>query len=889
MPLAPGTRLGPYTISDLIGAGGMGEVYRATDTHLDRRVAIKVLPESFARDPDRLARFEREARTLAALNHPNIATVHGLERTDGVLALVMELVEGQTLADRLGGTPMAIDDVLPIARQLAEALEAAHESGIVHRDLKPANITLRSDGTVKVLDFGLAKPVSHALTSSGSVSMSPTITTPALTQAGVILGTAAYMSPEQARGGPVDRRTDIWAFGCVLFEMLSGRRPFDSESVSDTIASVLKSDPPWETLPRALPGSLRALVGRCLVKDPRQRMRDMGEVRLALDRPLDTVDAAAPAAQTKAGVWRRMTPWLAGAVVGAGLAGLVVWASRPEPPQVHRLNLLTESSAPLLISTSYTDLAIAPDGQTIVYSAEGDDRSLRRLSLVDGQTRPLVTGGEPFEPFFSADGQFVGYYDLPTQELRRVPIVGGAAETITRAGPQIRGATWGADDTIVYTHAVTNSLWRVPARGGQAEELTKPSPGEAHRYPTMLPDGRRVLFTIVRAGGVSQIALLSLETRTWETLVAVGAAPRFVAPGYLLYTADGGLLAAPFDVSTGRINGEATVVESAVAVKSTGAADYGVSSNGSLVTVTSAGLNRQSALGWVSRDGTMVGELLNRAGTRIFFPRLSPDGSRVVYQRGPVDGDLWTRDIERGTDTRITDEGIANLYPAWGPGPSSLTFTSNRTGSFAMFTQDVDAARPPALFEATPAARLAGNWSRDGRWLVFYELNPQTSRDIWMRSADRSAQPTPLIVTKFNERSPQISPDGQWLAYLSDQSGNDQVYVTPFPTGGRVIPVSTAGGREPVWSRDGRELFFRVGEEMWGVAVSGGTAFSVGKPRLLFKARFDLDPNQVGHANYDVSPDGQRFLMVRTAQSGSAPLTLVQNWTEQLRRLRPRD
>ena len=572
MSLAPGTRLGPYEITAQIGEGGMGEVYQATDTNLKRSVAIKVLPESVAGDPERLARFQREAEVLAALNHPNIAQIHGLEDSDGSKALVMELVEGPTLADRIAQGAIPVDEALPIAKQIAEALEAAHEQGIIHRDLKPANIKLRPDGTVKVLDFGLAKAMEPAVGSSPGMSQSPTITTPAMTQAGMILGTAAYMSPEQARGKPVDKRADIWAFGCVLYEMLTGTGAFGDEDVSMTLSKVLQREADFDALPDYVPARVRGALKLCLVKDPHQRVQAIGDVRLALEGAFETtVLQATETVQVAQPAWRRIMPWVA-AAVGGLIVGVTMWAvTRPTalPPQ--RFSLSVEASAPPSVSDAFPGIAISPDGQRIVYQTQGETRQLVLLSLADGETTLLQTEGQPSMPFFSPDGAWVGSYDQANQALRRVSVDGGPMETITdQLGGVLRGASWALDDTIVYANANGGGLWRVSAVGGVPEPLTVPGEGETyHRWPSVLPDGQGVLFTVGTAeSATDQVAVLSLETLDWDILPLEGTAPQYVPTGHLLYVADNTVRAVPFDMKRRVVTGASVLLEEGVLTNS---------------------------------------------------------------------------------------------------------------------------------------------------------------------------------------------------------------------------------------------------------------------------------------------------------------------------------
>ncbi len=658
MTLTIGTRLGGYEIAGQLGAGGMGEVYRARDTRLKRDVALKILPNSFATDSDRLARFQREAEVLASLNHPNIAAIHGLEDSTGTLALIMKLVEGETLADRITRGPILIDEALPIARQIAEALEAAHEQGIVHRDLKPANIKVRSDGTVKVLDFGLAKALEPTAAMSPSVSQSPTITSPAMmTGVGMILGTAAYMSPEQARGRAVDKRSDIWAFGCVLYEMLVGDRPFEGDNVADTLAAVLRAEPNWMLLPPGVPLAVRTLVRACLEKDRRRRVSDVGVILFTLDHTADLVDrvegatAGAPdpvdlQAQTEVAVasvrrdlerstWRRV--WLfagAGVALGAAIAGAAAWfATRPLAPLVTRLAIPTSGTSALSVQALDRNLAITPDGLRIVYRGAGT-LLLRPLNQLEPTV--LTDLGFPRQPFVSPDGEWVGFFD-GNSPLKKVAITGGPPVTVTAVdGNGPRGATWGDDGTIVYaTGAITTGLQRVSAAGGEPTVLTRPNRdlGEGdHLWPEFLPGGRAVLFTIVPAGsGRSdyQIAVIDLTTGEYRVLLRGGSHAQYVATGHLVYGSEGTLLAVPFDLDRLEVTGTPVPVLQQVVTTPVGAADVAIASNGTLVYLSGrAGTLTQGSLVWVDRTGR---EEPVQAPPRVYlYPRISPDGTRVA-------------------------------------------------------------------------------------------------------------------------------------------------------------------------------------------------------------------------------------------------------------------
>ena len=660
MSLQPGTTLGSYTVTAKIGQGGMGEVYRARDTKLDRDVALKVLPEAFTSDPDRLARFEREAKVLASLNHPNIGSIYGLEEADGIKALVLELVEGPTLADRIKQGPIPVDEALPIAKQIAEALEAAHEQGVIHRDLKPANIKVKNDGTVKVLDFGLAKAFQPDA-SDPSMSMSPTISlTAAATQMGMVIGTAAYMAPEQAKGLPVDKRADIWAFGAVLFEMLTGRKPFVGDDVSDTLALVLKFEPEWDSLPAETPARIRQLIETCLQKDPKQRVHDVADVRLAMEGAFETIAPAGEAAVAPGAVqptWRRLLPLVATAVVVGLGVGLAVWSvARPEPPVVARFeHELPDGQRFASIGRPIT--ALSPDGRAFVYNT-ADGLYLRAIGELDARLIP-GTASSLTSPVFSPDGQTIGYWDRAATELKRIAISGGALVTITAAPDNPYGVTWESDGTILYGQA--DGIWHVPDTGGTPELLIPAEEGERLHGPQMLPGGEWVLFTFRPAGtgawDEAQIVVESLTTGERETLITGGRDARYVPTGHLVYGLNGVILAVPFDVGNRQVvGGPVSLIEGvgAGADINSGAMHFALADNGSLVYVRgSAGGSDMVSLVWVGRDGDE--ESIPAPPRAYGRPRVSPDGTRVAVDITDGDNtDVWIWDLARETPTQLT-------------------------------------------------------------------------------------------------------------------------------------------------------------------------------------------------------------------------------------------
>ena len=732
MALTPGTRFGPYEVVALIGVGGMGEVYRAIDTNLKRAVAIKVLPTSVAADAERLARFQREAELLASLNHPHIAAIYGLDDADGVKALVLELVEGPTLADRIAQGPIPLDEAIPIARQIAEAVEAAHEQGIIHRDLKPANIKLRSDGTVKVLDFGLAKALDPA-PASIDASQSPTITSPAMTRMGVIMGTAAYMSPEQARGKTLDKRSDIWAFGCVLHEMLTGRRAFEGEDISDTLANVLKIDPNWQALPAEVPAAIRALLRRCLDKDRRTRVADISTALFVLDEAAGLRGAVegpaevGPYVRGEVSRWRRVVPAAGALIVGGAIVGGAVWWSmRTASPAVVRTTIATTESTALVTAGGVRDVAITPDGSRIVY--RGTNQLLVRVL---NQIEPDVLGGlgTPTNPFISPDGQWIGFAD--GQRLKKVAITGGPPVTIALVDGVLRGATWGPDGTIVFaTDATVTGLQRASAAGGEPAVLTKPDSERGdrdHLWPEFLPGGGAVLFTIYPAiGGPdnAQVAVLDLKTGASKVLVRGGSHAHYVPTGHLVYGVAGTLRAVPFDLERLEPTGTPAPVLEGVWTTPLGAANFAVAANGSLVYV--AGLARpasRNTIASVDRQGR-VSPLPGVPPDLYRDVRVSPDGARLALATRT---DVSTYEFARATLSRLTTDPAEDRSPLWTSDGQRIVFTSRRAGYLELFSRQADGtgADERLLSRAKNLIDLhADGWSPDRSHVLFTEVSP---------------------------------------------------------------------------------------------------------------------------------------------------------------------
>jgi Tol biopolymer transport system component len=892
MTIAAGTKLGSYEVVAQIGAGGMGEVYRAHDTKLARDVAIKVLPANFVNDPERLSRFQREARMLAALNHANIATIYGLEQSGGVTCLVMELVPGETLADRIKAGPLPIEEALKIAIQIAEALEAAHEKSIIHRDLKPTNVKVTPEGKVKVLDFGLAKAFEGDV-ANDDMSNSPTLSA-AATMQGVILGTAAYMSPEQARGKAVDKRTDIWAFGCVVYELLTRKQAFHGESTTEILAAVLREEPDWEILPASTPVKIRDLLRRCLQKDANRRARDAGDARIEIEEALAApvtaeLTTAAPTKGIRAlgrrGLILSLGTWL----FGAAIAGVAVWNLKPtpqSPPQAVTRTVINLPPGRVLAGfESGPAVAISPDGTRLVYAASqgGIQRLYLRAmdSLLEAQSIPDTEGAS--SPFFSPDSQWLGFLSGGT--LKKVSVGGGAAATISHAASG--GASWGSQGMIAFPPGNATLLQQVPDAGGAPQPLTRFEKGNnSHRWPEFLPGGKAVLFAVgrnVADWANAQVAVQTVGTGERRDLIQGGTQPRYVAPGHLVYAQGGSLMAVPFDPERLQIKGASVpVVEGVMQSISSGAAQYSISTTGSLVYVPGGVKGAERKLVWVDRNGAE--QPLAAPGHAYESPRFSPDGQRIAVV---TDGQIWLYDLSRETFTRFTFEGNANSRPVWTPDGKRIAFFSTKDGPLNLFWQLADGSGGLEKLAISDFIHVPDSFSPDGQLLAFHEANPTTGEDILvLRLSDRKVQP--FLRTPFNEADPRFSPDGRWIAYMSDESGRSEIYAQPYPGPGGKWQISTDGGTEPVWNRNERELFYRSGNKMMAVEITTQPNFALGNPRVLFEGPYVLATVPI--SNYDVSPDGRRFLMVKpTEQVQAAPtqINVVLNWFEELKRRVP--
>ena len=898
MSLVSGSRLGFYEIVSLLGSGGMGEVYRARDTKLGRDVALKVLPDALAHDRERLARSEREAHLLAALNHPAIAHIYGIEDSTGTPALVMELVDGPTLADRIAQGPLPLDEALPIAKQIAEALEAAHEQGIIHRDQKPANIKVRADGTVKVLDFGLAKAFDPAASSVTGATMSPTLSLHA-TQAGIILGTAAYMAPEQARGKAVDRRADIWAFGCVLYEMLTGRRAFEGDDVSTILAAVLKTDPDWQLLPPGTPPGLRRLLVRCLHKDVKDRLQAIGDARI------ETRDLASGTPETPTtsptmparSLWRRAIPLAAVALIAATLTGAIVWfagRSTFAKPRLSRLHITPPSAAALSLNSVGRDVAITPDGSRIVYvGANGTTLFVRPLDRLGPIS--LARGEALRYPFVSPDGQWVGFFDGP-QTLKKVAITGGPAVLVAPLDANERGATWAPDGTIIFaTLSATTGLQRISADGGEPAVLTRPdrARGEAnHWWPEILPGGQAVLYTVMAAtGGLDAASIAVLDVRSGRSTIVLrgGSGAQYAPSGQLVYGAAGTLRAVGFDATHLSVVGPSGAILPDVLTSPIGALEAGLARDGTLVYVNGGAGSLERTLVWVDREGreTPTGA----PPRRYFYPRISPDGTRVAVSVNELDNNIWVWDSSAALLRRITSGSAVDAGPVWTSDGRRIVFMSSRAGPQNLFSLASDGTGTLERMAESPNSQAPTAITRDDT-LVFTEWFPDTGADVMTLRLGGPHQVFPLVRARLNERNGTVSPDARWLAYEADDSGAFDIHVRPYPdVNSGHWQISTSGGTQPVWGPKGQELFYVAPDgALMRVAVAGGAAWAAGAPAKVLENRYVTSTVGLYQRNYDIAPDGQRFLMMKAASDPTdAPpqIVVVQHFDEELKRLVP--
>ena len=888
----PLNRIGPYQILGLLGAGGMGEVYRARDSRLKREVALKVLPEAFATNPARMMRFQREAEVLASINHPNIAQVYGLEDR----AIVMELVEGETLA-----CPLPFDTALDYARQIAEALEYAHEKGIIHRDLKPANIKVTPEGVVKLLDFGLAKAIEGQVQSPADPSRSPTVTAGA-TEVGMILGTAAYMSPEQATGKPADRRADIWSFGAVFYEMLTGKRAFEGESVSETLASVLKVDPDWNALPKQTPDAVQTLIRRCLTRDRKQRLQAIGEARIVLENPGGIQASATNGTRRRApSVWMG---WITAAVLFATLATVSFLALRRTTQQPRDVVRLTTT---LPIASMPGPIAFSPDGSLMAFVG-GPNQQIYVRRMDQLETRALPGTEQASLLCFSPDGKWISFIAGPhgnglTNQLKKIAVDGGPAQTLADTlsvkGPPVQ--TWGQDGNIFFLS--NGVLMRIASGGGKAETLATPEAANDERYyaaSQLLPGGQNILFTI--GGSVQRLAALNLKSRQKKILLERAQLARYLPTGgspgvgHLVYydLGTGSLLAVSFNANRLEVKGSPIpVLDRIRSFHNVPFPLLGISETGTLAYVPGAGFQVSGCtLVWMDQKGA---EQPVPAPPRGYFaPRLSPDGKRIALsiraESSTFTSDIWIYDVDRGALQRITSEGY-RLTPIWTPDGKRLIYQRLPAGD--ILSIPVDGSAPPIVLASIADAVLTpSSVSPDGKRLLGY----YPGGGIWelpLSEASAPAKPRTVLESRFAVKYPEFSPDGHWVAFTSLDTGRQEIYVSPYPGFAGKIPISTEGGTTPRWARDGRELFYSNGTQILAVDIQTSRAFHTGAPKVLFETpKAYLSPGLTVNnvLTFDVSPDGKRFLMVKppsSPQPATDQVNIVLNWFEELRRRVP--
>ncbi len=890
-----GKRIQHYEVLDRLGAGGMGEVWLARDSKLGRDVALKVLPPHLAGDVERMGRFQREAQMLASLNHPNIGAIYGIEEADGVRCLVLELVRGETLSVRIHRGAVPLDETLSLARQMCLAIEAAHEQGVLHRDLKPGNVMITTDGTVKVLDFGLAKGFDGEASTS-DLSLSPTLPIGG-TMAGMILGTAAYMSPEQAKGKRVDRRADIWAFGVVLFEMLTGEQPFTGETISEVMAAVMMRDIDWSRLPKDLPTPIERLMRRCLDKDPKRRLRDIGEARLVIDDYLADPNAwrstprpeaaAAPAAKPPHLAWA-----IAAALAVAAIAAVwAPWRAAVPPPTVMELDV---ELSPLPMQMGYGAAAVlSPQGDRIAFVTSGEERDLYVREIGNATPRLIAGTKLAYHQFFSPDGEWIAF--VTRSELKKVSVRGGSPVVLAPVSLN-RGGTWGEDGTIVYSRTLASGLMRIPAAGGEPQVLTQLDSlrGESsHRWPSWIPGRNAVLFVSFNAllgQGQSRIEVVDVKSGRRKTLHEGGSQPRYSPTGHILYVHEGTLHALPFDANKLEVTGTPTpVVENVSGSITEGSAQYDLAANGTLLTwVGTAAADSVEMVRHRFSGGP--GEVLI-GGQSLQGIAISPDGRRAAFTRGVGAGtDVWTLDLERRSQTRMTfAENSPDWAPLWSPDGSRIAFASTQGGANLGGPHVIasDGSGSPRRLGNSRSMRIPGGWSPDGSNLACVDLSSGTWDIVSMR-VDAPDSQSVLLASPASELNPQFSPDGRWLAYESNESGRFEVYVRPFPEAGGKWQVSTDGGREPRWSKRGDELFFRTEGKLRSVPIQlAPHAVSIGE---------SVERLTVGQyagsfsSTYDLLPDGSGAIALRTVQhSGEADtrrrVRLTFNWFERLREL----
>ena len=871
--LEPGNALGPYTIVEFLGAGGMGEVYRARDANLNRDVALKVRPAVFALDADRFARFRREAQILAALNHPNIAAIYGLENSDGVQALVLELVEGPTLADRIAKSRISVNEALSIARQIAEGLEAAHKRGIIHSDLKPANIKLRPDGTVKILDFGLAKALDAVDVSSAPSNPEP-VTSSSISHAGLIFGTAAYMSPEQARGEVVDKRADVWAFGCVLYETLTGRPAFRGQAIEDILEAVLNQEPDWSLIPPETPADILKLLRKSLEKNADRRLHDIADARIEIE------DVGVP---TPMPIPRKRHWPVVLALAGIAAVAIITSAfwfrirlGSPAPEtasSVKRLQIRLPDAGPpengwsMPLGFAQLLIAISPEGTRVAYVLARQGVTQLYLHELDKLQPTPIPGTEgAFGPFFSPDGRWIGFF--AENKLKKVAVSGGEPIELC-AAPNAWGGSWGTDGTILFATDEGRRPTKVSENGGVPQPILIIGKG-AFTRPDILPGGKAAIVSNPLLG----VGVLSLETGEFRLLVADAGGGRYM-PGHLVFARPGLLLAAPFDLERLALTGPETVVLEAVRTELEGVAPEPqavFSRDGTLVYAQGGAPRNFTRPVWVDRQGKV--QPLDMPARSYRTLSLSPDGRMLALIIADPRNDVWVQDLERGALTQRTF-GAEPEVVTWTPDGKRIAFGSRRYGKRA-FSVPRDGSSQPDPF-------VFGSFSPDGELVATVQGDPSTGLDLFVQPVKGTQTQQPFLRTRFTEAGPKFSPDGRWIAYGSDESGQYEIYVRPYPGPGSKWQISNDGGVHVIWSRDGKELFYRNGQKWMSVAVNLAPEFTAAMPRLLFEGPYLL----VGSQSYDVSPDGQRFVVLEPVEAQIAPVThlnIVLNWFADVKR-----
>jgi len=893
-----GKKIGHYHITDKIGEGGMGVVYKAHDTKLDRDIALKVLPPAFTEDEDRLLRFEREAKVLASLNHSNIAAIYGVEEYETRQLLVLELVPGETLADHIRKRRIDLAETLDIFRQIASGLEAAHEIGVIHRDLKPANIKIRPKGQVKILDFGLAKSFGGSLVSDEQLDDSTIVQT--LTGEGVIFGTASYMSPEQARGKSLDRRADIWAFGCMLFEALTGQRIFKGETVPEVLSSVLSSEPAWTALPDTIPASILDLLKRCLRKDPSKRLRDMGDIRITLEEVAEEFmpPAAVPesAVAFERSAVQRNLPWVITAACLL-IAALAVWSPWIQPmeilPQtVKKFQMIVPPLNVYGPSGRSSNIALSPDGSRMVFVVDtGSTTQLYLREMDQAQARPITGTEGAITPFFDPGGEWVGYFDSESQHISKVSLLGAPPRSVCSA-PDVRGADWGENDIIVYSPAQNTGLHMVSSSGSTPQQLTQPdfAAGEkSHRLPELLPGGKAIVFTIgsgnIDSWDSATIAVVSINSREQKVLIEGGTNPRYSPTGHLIFARAGGLYAVPFDVARLETTGVPVLVRQGVVTSEVfGGAQFTFSGEGSLAYVPGGPDMPIRSLVWVHRDGSEGA--INAPAQYYYGPRISPNGQEVAVTIGRANDEIWVYGLERGELVRRMFGGGDASRALWMPDSEHLVFVANTATQSKVSMMRADGGGPPEDLIQRTHNQYPGCVSSDGKWLIYVEQPLVTGSDIWAFEFGSATEPWAYAQTTAIETMPSLSPDSKWLAYVTNESGRFEIVVQSFPEPRGKHQISISGGPEPVWSSDGKELFFRRGNGIMVVTIEAtDPEFRASSPVLLFET-LSIEVRQF--RSYDYSPRRDQFLIVKSLERSQViQVDIVLNWFEELNRLVP--